>query len=95
MMMMMTMMITGFVRLTDLGLCSFIKRDNRLHRHCGTRSYMAPEQCSGPQGYGKQVDWWSLGVTITHLLTGKVYLASLRLGSAPPGPHVYYALPRL
>jgi serine/threonine protein kinase len=61
----------GYVRLTDLGLCSFIKSEQNLHRHCGTRSYMAPEQCCGIQGYNKSVDWWSLGVTIYQLLTGK------------------------
>jgi len=32
----------------------------------------APEQCYGDDGYGKAVDWWSLGVTIFHLITGSV-----------------------
>lgn len=30
----------GHIRLTDLGLCSVIQPDQKLHRHCGTRSYM-------------------------------------------------------
>lgn len=33
---------------------------------------MAPEQTAGEEGYGKEVDWWSLGATILVLMTGKV-----------------------
>jgi serine/threonine protein kinase len=58
----------GHVRLTDLGLCSFIEPDELLDDHCGTKSFMAPEQTYS--SYGKEVDWWSLGVMTIVLLTG-------------------------
>ena len=60
----------GFIRLTDLGLASFIAPDEYLHQHCGTRSYMAPEQTYGEAGYQKEVDYWSLGVLMYLMLTG-------------------------
>ncbi len=34
------MLHTGYIRVTDLGLCSLIKPGERLYHHCGTRSYM-------------------------------------------------------
>ena len=44
----------GYPRLTDLGLCAFVRDPaERLTQHCGTRSYMAPEQSYGDTGYGK------------------------------------------
>ena len=44
----------GYPRLTDLGLCAFVRDPaERLTQHCGTRSYMAPEQSYGDAGYGK------------------------------------------
>ena len=76
----------GYVRITDLGLCAFIKEGERLHKHCGTRSYMAPEQCHGNQGYGKAADWWSLGVTVYQLLTGKNPFSHRKRGAAAPRP---------
>ena len=62
--------LSGYVRLADLGLCSYIQPGKSLADHCGTRSYMAPEQCTAT--YRFEVDWWSLGVTTYKLLTGRV-----------------------
>ena len=40
----------GFIRLTDLGLCAFVRPGQKLHQHCGTRSFMgmqkAKQYCS-------------------------------------------------
>ena len=41
-----------------------------LKGKCGTRGYWAPEMVKGDQ-YIYSADWWSLGVMITELITGK------------------------
>jgi serine/threonine protein kinase len=60
----------GYIRLTDLGLCARLDDGKALKQHCGTRSYMAPEQCYGETSYSESVDWWSLGVTVYFLMCG-------------------------
>ena len=52
----------GYIRITDFGL-SKDKVDSSTSNYsiCGTPEYLAPEILS-QQGYGKAVDWWSLGM---------------------------------
>lgn len=47
--------------------------DEKMHTLCGTPAYLSPEQLDGKltNGYTRVVDWWSFGVLIFELLTGK------------------------
>ncbi|KAH8357949.1 hypothetical protein KR200_004357, partial [Drosophila serrata] len=63
----------GHIVLADLGLATFLTRENQRKAYsvCGSLQYMAPEMLrAGEEGYGKAVDWWSLGVVTVELLTG-------------------------
>jgi serine/threonine protein kinase len=72
----------GNVKLTDFGLS---KRLDKMASHnpnslkgsdltfCGTPEYLSPEMIlhrKGNSGYGREVDWWSLGIVCFELLTG-------------------------
>lgn len=59
----------GHIRLTDFGLAKTnIDSEVATKTICGTDLYMAPEMLSGT-GYGKAVDWWSLGA-LTYVSIG-------------------------
>ena len=64
----------GHCKLVDFGF-STPCADNitKLHTLCGTPAYLSPEQLDGKftNGYTRVVDWWSYGVLIYELLTGK------------------------
>lgn len=61
----------GHVKLADFGLSRNIPHRGRCFTIIGTPEYMAPEQLRG-EGYGRPIDWWSLGVVCHELLTGYV-----------------------
>jgi len=61
----------GHAVVTDFGLAKMCESNEEVHRTlCGTDVYMAPEMVAR-RAYGKAVDFWSLGVLVYEMLTGK------------------------
>ncbi|XP_065143527.1 ribosomal protein S6 kinase-related protein [Paramisgurnus dabryanus] len=60
----------GHLRLADFGLSRRLERGGRAFTICGTIQYMAPEVLSGGP-YNHAADWWSLGILLFALATGK------------------------
>mmetsp|Transcript_13376 Transcript_13376/g.13295 ORF Transcript_13376/g.13295 Transcript_13376/m.13295 type:complete len:164 (+) Transcript_13376:32-523(+) len=61
----------GHVKLTDFGLSKDNFSEDQEHTICGTIKYIAPEAIAG-HPYNHMVDWWSLGIIIYRMLTGKL-----------------------
>uniref|UniRef100_A0A8D3ABT1 Ribosomal protein S6 kinase related b n=1 Tax=Scophthalmus maximus TaxID=52904 RepID=A0A8D3ABT1_SCOMX len=62
--------VLGHLRLADFGLSRRLERGGRAFTICGTIQYMAPEVLSGGP-YNHTADWWSLGILLFSLVTGK------------------------
>jgi serine/threonine protein kinase len=62
--------LNGHVCITDFGLAKEIGDGLTTRTLCGTSEYMAPEMLTR-NGYGKAVDWWSLGALFYEMLVGK------------------------
>jgi len=60
----------GFAKLIDFGAAKRIGRGGKTNTLVGTPDYTAPEIIRG-EGHSFEVDWWSLGVVIFEMLTGK------------------------
>jgi serine/threonine protein kinase len=61
----------GYVCLADFGLAKFLKnRNDYTASFCGTAEYLAPEILD-MQGYSFAVDWWTLGILIYEMATGR------------------------
>ncbi|ESS66016.1 putative protein kinase [Trypanosoma cruzi] len=65
----------GAVKLTDFGLCSEQLQSmgfNQCGTYVGTLAYMSPNRVDPASVYGKESDFWSLGITLIQLALGKL-----------------------
>jgi p70 ribosomal S6 kinase len=60
----------GHICLTDFGLAKETDHRDSERTLCGTSEYMAPEMLTR-NGYGKAVDWWSLGALFFEMMVGE------------------------
>lgn len=62
--------LDGYIKLADFGLAKFMRPDESTKSFCGTAEYLAPEILD-MNGHGFAVDWWTLGVLIYEMVTGR------------------------
>eukprot|EP00052_Salpingoeca_macrocollata_P030546 m.319956 g.319956 ORF g.319956 m.319956 type:complete len:480 (+) comp23595_c0_seq1:78-1517(+) len=62
----------GHCKITDFGLSKEeMKFGSTTTTFCGTPEYLAPEVLEESE-YGRQVDWWGLGIVMYEMITGKL-----------------------
>ena len=60
----------GYIKLADFGLAKFLQQNQDTKSFCGTAEYLAPEILD-MKGHNFSVDWWTLGVLIYEMTTGR------------------------
>ena len=60
----------GYLLLADFGLATKLDKDKLALSFCGTAEYLAPEILD-MSGHGFAVDWWTLGILIYEMATGR------------------------
>ena len=58
----------AIIKISDFGLARFVQGELATTA-CGTPGYVAPEIVGG-KGYGKEVDYWSIGIIVYIMLCG-------------------------
>ena len=58
----------SIIKITDFGVARFVEGELATTA-CGTPGYIAPEIIGG-HGYGKEVDYWSIGIILYIMLCG-------------------------
>ena len=61
----------GHIVLTDFGSAKMLEVSEKTHTIAGTPQYIAPEVLRG-EAYSYPADWWSCGILLHEMLTGKV-----------------------
>lgn len=58
------------VKVSDFGLCGYIKEEKLMSTFCGSPCYCSPECLQSHEYDGRKSDVWSLGIILYEILTG-------------------------
>lgn len=71
--------LVNFLCQVDFGFAKKIRCGQKTWTFCGTPEYVAPEIILN-KGHGLSVDFWSLGILIFELLTGRFVSTKYPIG---------------